>query len=158
MRPALDVADVFRAHGPAYRLDQAGHLSLGQLKAMSAIETCRTADLGGHVERCEDCAHLRIAYNSCRNRHCPKCQGAAAREWMAARATTIFLAGRMPTRSTAGRTPTGSGVVTAAACCTGATRRCSPCDLALAAECVHVLPARACAHASARTQRPQTLL
>ena len=90
MRPALDVADVFRAHGPAYRLDQAGHLSLGQLKAMSAIETCRTADLGGHVERCEDCAHLRIAYNSCRNRHCPKCQGAAAQRWLEAREAELL--------------------------------------------------------------------
>ena len=69
MRPALDVADVFRAHGSAYRLNQAGHLSLGQLKVMSAIEACRTAELGGHVERCEDCASVRISYNSCRNRH-----------------------------------------------------------------------------------------
>jgi hypothetical protein len=65
MRPVLDVADVFRAHGPAFRIAQAGHLSLGQLKVMSAIEACRTAELGGHVERCEDCAHVRIAYNSC---------------------------------------------------------------------------------------------
>ena len=90
MRPALDVADVFRTHGPAYRLAQAGHLSLGQLKVMSAIEACRTADLGGHVERCEDCAHVRIAYNSCRNRHCPKCQGAAARRWLEAREAELL--------------------------------------------------------------------
>jgi len=82
MRPALDIADIFRAHGPAWRLAQAGHLSLGQLKAMSAIEACRTAELGGHVERCEDCDHVQIAYNSCRNRHCPKCQGAAAQRWL----------------------------------------------------------------------------
>ncbi|MBV9287511.1 MAG: IS91 family transposase [Hyphomicrobiales bacterium] len=81
-RPSLEVADVFRAHGAAWREANAGHVSLAQLKIMSAIETCRTATLGGHVERCEDCAHERIAYNSCRNRHCPKCQGAAARQWL----------------------------------------------------------------------------
>ena len=71
---SLEVADVFRAHGAAWRKANAGHVSLAQLKVMSAIETCRTAALGGHVERCEDCAHERVAYNSCRNRHCPKCQ------------------------------------------------------------------------------------
>ena len=83
-RPRLEVADVFRAHGSAWRRANAGHVSLGQLKVMSAIETCRTAALGGHVERCDDCAHVAIAYNSCRNRHCPKCQGAAARQWLEA--------------------------------------------------------------------------
>ena len=81
-RPPLEVADVFRVHGPPWRKANAGHVSLGQLKIMSAIETCRTAALGGHVERCEDCAHERVAYNSCRNRHCPKCQAAAARRWL----------------------------------------------------------------------------
>ena len=90
MRPALEVADIFRAHGPAWRLAQAGHLSLGQLKVMSAIEACRTAQLGGHVERCEDCDHVRIAYNSCRNRHCPKCQGAAAQRWLEAREAELL--------------------------------------------------------------------
>src|SRR5208283_2985562 len=90
MRPALDVADIFRAHGPAWRLAQAGHLSLGQLKVMSAIEACRTAELGGHIERCERCAHTQIAYNSCRNRHCPKCQGAAARAWLAERQADLL--------------------------------------------------------------------
>jgi hypothetical protein len=65
--PALEVADIFRAHGPAWRRAQAGHLSLGQLKVMSAIGRCRTGALGGHVVRCEDCAHTQIAYNSCRN-------------------------------------------------------------------------------------------
>src|SRR5271155_5579889 len=84
-RPRLEVADVFRAHEAAWRKANVGHVSLGQLKVMSAIETCRTAALGGHVERCEDCAHERVAYNSCRNRHCPKCQGAAARQWLAER-------------------------------------------------------------------------
>jgi len=64
-RPRLEVADVFRAHGAAGREANPGHASLGQLKVMSAIETCRTAALGGHVERCEDCAHTRVAYNSC---------------------------------------------------------------------------------------------
>jgi hypothetical protein len=90
VRPALDVADIFRAYGPAWRLTQAGHLSLGQLKVMSAIEACRTAALGGHVERCEDCDHVRIAYNSCRNRHCPKCQGAAAQRWLEARQAELL--------------------------------------------------------------------
>jgi hypothetical protein len=90
LRPALEVADIFRAHGPAWRLAQAGHLSLGQLKVMSAIEACRTAELGGHVERCEDCDHVQIAYNSCRNRHCPKCQGAAAQRWLEARQAELL--------------------------------------------------------------------
>jgi hypothetical protein len=89
-RPRLEVADIFRAHGPAWRIANAGHVSLGQLKVMSAIETCRTAALGGHVERCEDCAHTRVAYNSCRNRHCPKCQGAAARQWLAEREAELL--------------------------------------------------------------------
>ncbi len=89
-RHALEVADIFRAHGPAWRCARAGQLSLGQLKAMSAIERCRTAALGGHVARCEDCAHTRIAYNSCRNRHCPKCQGAAASDWLAARQAELL--------------------------------------------------------------------
>ncbi len=81
-RPPLEVADIFRAHGPAWRRAQAGHLSLGQLKVMSAIERCRSAALGGHVLRCQDCGHIQIAYNSCRDRHCPKCQAAAARAWL----------------------------------------------------------------------------
>jgi hypothetical protein len=90
VRPVLEVADIFRAHGPAWREANAGHVSLGQLKAMSAIENCRTAALGGHVARCEDCAHTVIAYNSCRNRHCPKCQGAAARTWLAEREAELL--------------------------------------------------------------------
>jgi Transposase zinc-binding domain len=89
-RPALEVADIFRGHGAAWRDANRGHVSLDQLKVMSAIESCRTAALGGHVARCEDCAHTAIAYNSCRNRHCPKCQGAAAREWMAARESELL--------------------------------------------------------------------
>src|SRR6202165_387898 len=89
-RPALEGADVFRDHGAAWRHANRGHVSLLQLKVMSAIESCRTAALGGHVARCEDCAHTTIAYNSCRNRHCPKCQGAAAREWMAAREVELL--------------------------------------------------------------------
>ncbi len=90
-RPSLEVADIFRAHGPAWRIANAGHLSLGQLKVMSAIESCRTAALGGHVAACQDCAHTVIAYNSCRNRHCPKCQGAAAKDWLAARQAELLL-------------------------------------------------------------------
>jgi hypothetical protein len=89
-RPALEVADIFRDHGAAWRRANAGHVSLGQIKVMSAIERCRTAALGGHVARCEDCAHTVIAYNSCRNRHCPKCQGAAAREWLAEREAELL--------------------------------------------------------------------
>jgi len=89
-RPALEVADIFRGHGTAWRHANRGHVSLDQFKVMSAIENCRTAALGGHVARCEDCAHTTIAYNSCRNRHCPKCQGAAAREWMAAREAELL--------------------------------------------------------------------
>ena len=91
-RQALEVADVLRDHGPAWREANRGHVSLGQLKVMSAVERCRTAALGGHVMRCENdaCGHTAIAYNSCRNRHCPKCQGAAAREWMAARAAELL--------------------------------------------------------------------
>ena len=78
---SLEVADVFRDHGSAWRRARAGHLSLGQLKAMSAIERCRSAALGGHRLCCEGCAEMQIAYNSCRNRHCPKCQGSTARRW-----------------------------------------------------------------------------
>ena len=89
-RPALEVADIFRDHGAAWRNANVGHVSLDQLKVMSAIERCRTAALGGHVARCEDCAHIAVAYNSCRNRHCPKCQAAAAREWLAAREADLL--------------------------------------------------------------------
>jgi hypothetical protein len=83
-RPALEVAEIFRDHGPGWRAANRGHVSLAQFKVMSAIEACRTAALGGHVARCENaaCGHTHIAYNSCRNRHCPKCQSAAAREWL----------------------------------------------------------------------------
>jgi Putative transposase/Transposase zinc-binding domain len=84
------VADILRRRGPAWRASHAGHVSLGQLKVMSAIERCRTAALGGHVERCEACAHTRISYNSCRNRHCPKCQAAAAKEWLADRQAELL--------------------------------------------------------------------
>src|SRR5205085_942623 len=89
-RPALEVADIFRDHGAAWREANRGHVSLAQMKVMSAIEICRTAALGGHVARCEDCSHTTIAYNSCRNRHCPKCQGAAAREWMQEREAELL--------------------------------------------------------------------
>jgi hypothetical protein len=89
-RPALEVADIFRGHGAAWRDANAGHVSLGQLQVMSAIESCRTAALGGHVEQCEACGHTQIAYNSCRNRHCPKCQGAAARDWLAKRQADLL--------------------------------------------------------------------
>src|SRR5215203_6555398 len=89
-RPALEVADIFRDHGATWRMANAGHVSLGQLKVMSAIERCRTAALGGHVARCADCTYTTIAYNSCRNRHCPKCQGAAARDWLADRQAELL--------------------------------------------------------------------
>jgi hypothetical protein len=96
MRTSLEVADIFRIAGPAYRAAHAGHLSLHQLKIMSAVEHCRTAAMGGHVEACEDCGHWRIAYNSCRNRHCPKCQGAAARTWLAEREADLLPVGYFP--------------------------------------------------------------
>ena len=89
-RASLEVADIFRAHGSAWRKAQRTHLSLGQLKVMSAIEQCRSAALGGHVLRCNTCEHLDIAYNSCRNRHCPKCQASAARRWLEARQTDLL--------------------------------------------------------------------
>ena len=89
-RPALEVADIFRDHGAVWRRANAGHVSLDQMKVMSAIERCRTAALGGHVARCEDCTHTVIAYNSCRNRHCPKCQGAAAKEWLVERQADLL--------------------------------------------------------------------
>jgi len=88
--PLLEVADIFRAHGAVWRAANAGHISLDQMKVMSAIEHCRTAALGGHVARCVDCAHEHIAYNSCRNRHCPKCQAGAAKTWLAAREAELL--------------------------------------------------------------------
>lgn len=89
-RPGLEVADIFRTHGPAWRRAQKGHLSLGQLKVMSAIEQCRTAALGGHVLRCERCHSQEVSYNSCRNRHCPKCQAKAAQRWLEARQADLL--------------------------------------------------------------------
>jgi len=93
VRPALEVADIFRAHGPAWRQAQQTHLSLGQLKVMSAIEQCRTSTLGGHVLHCPACEHDEIAYNSCRNRHCPKCQASAAKRWLEARQADLLPVG-----------------------------------------------------------------
>jgi len=92
VRPALEVADILRDHGPAWREANRGHVSLEQLKVMSAIERCRTAALGGHVARCENtaCGHTEISYNSCGNRHCPKCQGAASRRWLADREAELL--------------------------------------------------------------------
>ena len=92
-RPRLEVADIFHHHGAGWRRANAGHVSLAQLQVMSAIEQCRSAALGGHVERCQDCGHSRIAYNSCRNRHCPRCQGAAAQDWLAAREADLLPVG-----------------------------------------------------------------
>ena len=94
-RPALEVADIFRDHGAAWRDANRGHVSLAQMKVMTAIERCRTAALGGHVARCENdaCGHLHIAYNSCRNRHCPKCQATAARDWLEARESELLPVG-----------------------------------------------------------------
>ncbi len=89
-RPALEVADIFRAYGPAWREVQRGHLSLAQLRVMSAIEQCRSAALGGHVLRCEGCGVDQVAYNSCRNRHCPKCQSSAAQRWLDARQADLL--------------------------------------------------------------------
>jgi hypothetical protein len=90
MRPALEVADVFRRHGAAYRADHAATLSNRQRRVMAAIEACRTPTLGGHVEQCDDCGDVRIAYNSCRDRHCPKCQGLARAQWLADRQSELL--------------------------------------------------------------------
>jgi len=96
-RSSLEIADIFRDHGAAWRSANAGHVSLDQMKVMRAIERCRTAALGGHVARCEDCAHEHIAYNSCRNRpHSilgPKCQAGAAKAWLAAREAELLPVG-----------------------------------------------------------------
>jgi hypothetical protein len=89
-RSKLEIADIFRKYGPTWRRANAGHVSLSQLKVMSAIEACRTEALGGHVAACTKCGHRHIAYNSCKNRHCPKCQGPAARDWMVARADDLL--------------------------------------------------------------------
>jgi len=93
MGERIEVVDILRVAGPAFRTSRAGHLSLSELKVMSAIEHCRTAALGGHVEGCDDCGHLRVAYNYCRNRHCPRCQGAAARDWLAEREADLLPVG-----------------------------------------------------------------
>jgi len=90
MRPEFEVADIFRRHGQAYRVVNAGHLDRCQLRVMAAIEACRTAALGGHIERCTQCGHTQIAYNSCRNRHDPKCQSTAARRWLTARQADLL--------------------------------------------------------------------
>ena len=81
-RPKLEVAEVFRRYGAAYRQQHAGSLSRGPRRVMSAIELCRTAALGGHLEECDCCGHQRPAYHSCRNRHCPKCQSLARAQWL----------------------------------------------------------------------------
>lgn len=86
----LEIADILRDHGPAWRRANAGHVSLEQIRVMSAITACRTEALGGHVAACSKCDHQHIAYNSCKNRHCPKCQGPAARDWMEARAQDLL--------------------------------------------------------------------
>src|SRR5690349_12437769 len=90
MRGSLELADVLRRHGAAYREAHAGHLSRSQRRVMGAIEACRSAALGGHVEQCGSCGRLRIAYNSCRNRHCSKCQGLARAEWLADRQAELL--------------------------------------------------------------------
>jgi hypothetical protein len=89
-RPKLELADIFRRHGAAWRMANAGHVNLTKRRVMTAIENCRSAALGGHVERCQDCAHTRIAYNSCRNRHCPKCQWSTVAAWLAAREAELL--------------------------------------------------------------------
>src|SRR5436309_8527801 len=90
MVPALEVADIFRRHGEAFRQAHAGHLGGIERRVMGAITACRTAVLGGHVEQCDNCGATRIAYNSCRNRHCPKCQGLARAQWLADRQAELL--------------------------------------------------------------------
>ena len=86
----LEVADIFNDHGRAYRQANAESLSRTQRRVMSAIELCRTAALGGHLERCDNCGHERNAFNSCRNRHCPKCQSLARARWLEAREAELL--------------------------------------------------------------------
>src|SRR3974377_907344 len=92
VRPFQELADILREHGPAWREANRGHVSLDQLKVMRAIERCRTMALGGHVARCENaaCGPPLVSYTSCRNRHCPKCQAAASRRWLADRETELL--------------------------------------------------------------------
>ncbi|GEC56729.1 hypothetical protein ABIF38_008797 [Bradyrhizobium japonicum] len=90
MRPVLEVADILRRHGAAFRAAQGPRLSSDQRRVMAAIEACRTATLGGHVERCDDCGLVRVAYNSCRDRHCPKCQALARAQWLAERQADLL--------------------------------------------------------------------
>ena len=90
MRPTLEVADIFRRHGEAFRRSHGAHLGRIERRVMAAIELCRTPALGGHVEQCGDCGLVRCAYNSCRNRHCPKCQGLARAEWLEARQAELL--------------------------------------------------------------------
>src|SRR5713101_483881 len=90
MQPALEVADVFRRHGEAYRRAHGEQLGHGARRVMAAIAACRTAVLGGHAERCAACGVVRLAYNSCRNRHCPKCQNLSRAEWLAARQAELL--------------------------------------------------------------------
>ena len=89
-RPAIEIADILRRHGDAYRRVHAGHLGRVERRVMSAIVACRTEALGGHMEACDDCGMTRVAYNSCRNRHCPKCQGPARAAWLAAREADLL--------------------------------------------------------------------
>ena len=90
LQPKLEVADIFRRHGEAWRIANAGHINRVQRRVMKAIEICRTAKLGGHVERCQECEHIRVSYNSCRNRHCPRCQSHSAAAWLAARESELL--------------------------------------------------------------------
>ena len=88
MSVQFEVAEIFRKYGKAYR--QTHRLSMDQHKAMNAIEACRTSQLGGHIDQCDSCGHLRISYNSCRNRHCPKCQALAKERWLEARKAEVL--------------------------------------------------------------------
>ena len=89
-RSAIEIADILRRHGDTYRRVHAGHLGRVERRVMSAIVACRTEALGGHMEACDDCGTTRVTYNSCRNRHCPKCQGPARAAWLAAREADLL--------------------------------------------------------------------
>jgi predicted Zn-ribbon and HTH transcriptional regulator len=90
VRPTLEVADIVRAHGDEFRRAHAESLSVGQKRVLRAIERCRTAALGGHLERCDQCGHERNAYNSCADRHCPKCQSLARAKWLEKRQAELL--------------------------------------------------------------------
>jgi hypothetical protein len=125
MRPVLEAADVFRRHGEAFRRDRGAHLGRVERRVMAAIEACRTAALGGHVEQCGECGLTRPAYNSCRNRHCPKCQGLARAEWLEARQAELLPVPCSPCRRRRRRSPSTTSGSSTPSCSVRRPTRCA---------------------------------